>query len=311
MGIRYATHAMAAALFLAGGPICFAKDWPVAGIVKIKAQSIECKGSNCRRQIAEGFRVMLATEVVRSRKMRVIENARLDVLLAGRKDVVGVDYLVHGTITKFGERKDDFQFENSELFRGTIGKMFGTQTSGMKGKRVTIHMAVDLKMVDTSSGRIVLADSVEGSVQQDENFAMGGITSSKAGAGPYAEVQKMVASRIAEAIVTARIPIKVVAVQKSGAIILNYGNVFLKKGDLLAVFDAGEKIVDPDTNEVLGVEETLRGTIRVTAALPKFSKAAFVEKPFPIKRGDVVRRQPAPENEPAGPSWEDESHTGD
>lgn len=113
-----------------------------------------------------------------------------------------------------------------------------------------------------------------------------------------------------------------IAVQKRGVIVLNYGNVFLKEGDVLSVFDVGEQFIDPDTKEVLGSEETLRGSITVTAASPKFSKAKFADQGFPVARGDIVRRPSGTETAKraakrtrSGATWENEStaeeHQGD
>ena len=268
---------------------------------------------------------MLETAVVKSRKMRVFERGRLDAVLAEQQlgqmgltrsggkvgGLTGLDYLVYGTITKFGAQKTGFQFSNTGLFGGRLGQALG---SGLSDSSATIHMAVDLKVTDVSSGRIVMADSVEGSVEHGKAFSIGGIRSAHASADPYADVQRVVAAKIAEAIVTSRIPIKVIAVQKSGVIVLNYGNVFLKEGDVLSVFDVGEQFIDPDTKEVLGSEETLRGSITVTSTRPKFSKAKFADQPFAVTRGDIVRRSTrtetakrAAERTHSGPSWETDS----
>ena len=317
-------------------PPVLAKNQPVVGIASIQlaAQNIACRrGTRCNQDLREGFRVMLETAVVKSRKMRVFERGRLDAVLAEQQlgqmgltrsggnvgGLTGVDYLVYGTITKFGAQKTGFQFSNTGLFGGRLGSALG---SGLSESSATIHMAVDLKVTDVSSGRIVVADSVEGSVEHGKAFSIGGIGSSQASADAYADVQRVVAAKIAEAVVTSRIPIKMIAFQKSGVIVLNYGNVFLKEGDVLSVFDVGEQFVDPDTKEVLGSEEILRGSIRVTAAFPKFSKAGVADQPFSVARGDIVRRptrsevdKRAAERTRSGPSWGNEStaeeHGGD
>ena len=322
--------AMAAAFFIASP--ASAKNQPVVGIasVQLAAQNIACRrGTRCNQDLREGFRVMLETAVVKSRKMRVFERGRLDAVLAEQQlgqmgltrsggkvgGLTGVDYLVYGTITKFGAQKSGFRLGNTGLFGGQLGRALG---SGLSDSSANIHMAVDLKVTDVSNGRIVVADSVEGSVEHGKAFSIGGIRSAQVSADPYADVQRVVAAKIAEAIVTSRIPIKVIAVQKSGAIVLNYGNVFLKEGDVLSVFDVGEQFIDPDTKEVLGSEETLRGSITVTATFPKFSKAKFADQAFQVARGDIVRRpsrtetaKRAAERTRSGATWENESTAGE
>ena len=88
-------------------------------------------------------------------------------------------------------------------------------------------MAVDLKITDVSTGRIILADTVKGEAEQGRSVNISGIQSSNSAADPFADVQRIVASRLAEAIVTSQIPIKVIQIQDDGGLILNYGEAFL------------------------------------------------------------------------------------
>lgn len=290
--------------------------------MQVASSNVRCR-SSCRR-LSEGFRAMLETAIVKSRKMRVFERGRLDAILAeqglarqgltrsgGRiGGLTGVDYLVYGAITKLGAARSGFSTGGLKAFGGTLGKL----GSSLSTRKASVEMAVDLKVADVKTGRIVVADSVAGAVTTGQAFSIGGISSASGSADPYADVQRVVAARISEAIVTSRIPIKVIKIQKNGTFILNYGNVFLKEGDRLSVFDVGEKIVDPDTGETLGAEETLRGSITVTRAHQKFSRARFTKHPFEIGRGDVVRRpsrrerrKHTSERKRSGTKWETEN----
>ncbi|MCY4440549.1 MAG: hypothetical protein OXE53_10120, partial [Deltaproteobacteria bacterium] len=141
------------------------------------------------------------------------------------------------------------------------------------------------------------------------SFTIGGIRQAQASADPFADVQRVVAARIAEALVTARIPVKVIAVQRDGTLILNYGNVFFGRGDRLAVYSVGEVFVDPDTGEKLGAEETELGVVEVTRTQAKFSRAKIVGEPFEVKKGSTLKRvevvkQDVVERERSGPEWE-------
>ena len=136
-----------------------------------------------------------------------------------------------------------------------------------------------------------MADSVEGSVQQGSAFSVGGIQSAQASADPFGDVQRVVAAKISEAIVTTHIPIKVIQVQKDGTLILNYGNVFFAPGDQLVAFVVGESFVDPDTGETLGTEETEVGYVKIIRAEARFSRAQTLgESQEPIVAGSVLRR---------------------
>ena len=151
-------------------------------------------------------------------------------------------------------------------------------------------MGVDLRVTDTRLGNIVPADDVEAEVQQGSAFSVGGIESANASADPFADVQRVVAARTAEAIVRSRIPIKVIQVQGDGTLILNYGNVFFKPGDQLALFEVGESFVDPDTGEVLGAEETEIGRAEITRAEPRFLRARMLDAQIVVEPGSVLKR---------------------
>lgn len=55
------------------------------------------------------------------------------------------------------------------------------------------------------------------------------------------------AQNVTNMIVTTVYPIKIVAINKDGEVMLNYGNSLLQNGDSLEVFSQGEAFVDPDT----------------------------------------------------------------
>ena len=61
-------------------------------------------------------------------------------------------------------------------------------------------------------------------------------------------------------------------------------------GDLFGVYAVGEAMVDPDTGEVLGVEETLVGKIKVISVLPKYSKGVVVGEDNGIAKLQILRK---------------------
>ena len=297
---------------------------PVVAVrgIQLSAQNVSCKGwrANCMQSLGEGFRAMLETAIIKTRKMNVMEREQWGSVVQERalgqmgmtksggtvKGLKGVDYNVYGTITKFGFKKSGFSFQGLGGFiPGNVGNVLGSVGS----TEVETEMAVDIKIADVSTGTIVIAETVESSVKQGGSFTIGGIRQASASADPFADVQRVVAARIAEALVTARIPVKVIAVQKDGTLILNYGNVFFGPGDRLAVYDVGESFVDPDTGEKLGSEETKLGLVEITRSQAKFSRAKIVGKAFEVEKGstlkrvEVVVKQDVDERERSGPEW--------
>lgn len=288
-----------------------AKPVVAIGGIDTAAQNISCKGwdrsvHNCNRDLSEGFRVMLETSITKTGKMDVMERGRLQGVLeeqalagAGITDsgggvggLTGVDYLIYGTITRFGAQESGVSVSTSSGVGSLLGRR-GQQAAGggLDTSKTAVTMGVDLKVTDVATGRIVIADEVAGTVAAGSSFSVGGISSSDASADPFADVQRVVAANIAEAVVTARTPVKVIAVQSDGTLVLNYGNVFFKPGDQLAAFSVGEVFTDPDTGEVLGADETRLGTIEVMSAEARLSKAAILDgDPSAFERGTTLKR---------------------
>ena len=317
---------VAVLLFFSGLSLAASKK-PVVAVrgIQVSAQNVSCKGwrADCMRSLGDGFRAMLETAIIKTRKMNVMEREQVGSVLneqglgqvgltkSGGKvgGLTGVDYNVYGTITKFGFKKTGFNIQGgsglTSLLPGNIGMALGSVGS----VEIETEMAVDIKIADVSTGNIVVAETVGASLKQGSSFTIGGIRQASASADPFADVQRVVAARIAEALVTSRIPVKVIAVQKDGTLILNYGNVFFGPGDRLAIYSVGEVFVDPDTGEKLGSEETELGVVEVTRSQAKFSRAKIVGEPFEVKRGSTLKRvevvvEKGEERERSGAEWE-------
>ena len=275
----------------------------------VLAQNISCQGwdaytgHDCTQDLADGFRVMLETVIVKSGKIDVVERSQLDGVLQEQAigqeglttrggqlgGLTGVDYLVYGSITRFGTRQESTKITGGSGVGGFLGRRSGGAFSGTRSAKLTTEMAVDLKITDVSTGRIILADTVKGEAEQGRSVHISGIQSSNSAADPFADVQRIVASRLAEAIVTSQIPIKVIQIQDDGGLILNYGEVFLNPGDQLTLYEVGEQIVDPDTGEVLGEETTPIGSVKVESVEERFSRARAAGD-FPVEVGSVLKK---------------------
>ena len=301
-----------ALMVLAGGASAGAQNKPVVAIgqLEVAAQNISCEGwdrsiYDCNQDLANGFRAMLETAIIKTGKMDVMERQQIDAVIveqglgemglttAGGRigGLTGVDYYLYGTITRFGVRAGGFEVSGNS----GVGRLANRRTRGLLGGGVSkstleTEMGVDLKVTDVATGHIVVADAVSSSVQQGSALSIGGLRRAEVSGDPFADVQEVVAARIAEAVVTSRIPIKVIQVQSDGTLILNYGDVFFGPGDRLAAFSVGESIVDPDTGEILGAEETEIGMVEVTRAEPRFSRAAPVGDGSRIGTGTTLKR---------------------
>ncbi|MYF61556.1 MAG: hypothetical protein F4029_06270 [Gammaproteobacteria bacterium] len=281
------------------------------GGIDVSAQNISCEGwdrstYDCNQDLAEGFRRMLETSIIKAGKMDVMERGQLTQILeeqglaasgltaagGGLGGLTGVDYLVIGSVTRFGATEDQTSVSTSSGVGSLLGRR-GRQAAGggLSTSKLSVSMGVDLKVTDVASGRIVVADEVSGTVETGSAFSVGGVQQSSGSADPFADVQRVVATRIAEAIVTSRIPVKVIGVQGDGVLVLNYGDVFFGVGDVLAAYSVGESFVDPDTGEVLGSDEQLIGQVEIVSTTSKLSRARPLDDQAYVA-GAVLRRIP-------------------
>lgn len=286
----------------------------VVGVTGIgtSAQNISCQGwdaysgRDCNKDLSDGFRVMLETSIIKAGKMDVLERAQMNDSVMRERfmgqegltdaggqvgGVTGADYLIYGTITKFGSKASGMSVSTSSGLGAKLGrKTGGALGSGIRTSKVTVQMGVDVKVTDVGTGRIVIADEVEAEVKQGGGFAVGGISKEESTGDAFADVQRVVAVNIAEKIMTHHIPFKVVKAKANGHLIINYGSVFLAPGDRLAAYRVGEAFVDPDTGEELGAEETLLGAVEIVSVSDRFSEAQVVGKAFDAVPGSILKR---------------------
>lgn len=255
-----------------------AANKPIIGVGEIT--------SNIQNANPETFQTMLETALVKTNKFEIIERSRLDDVLgeralgmagitdqnAGLSGVQGVDYLIYGSITKLGETKKQTNF----------------LIAGLNKNDKVYEMGVDLRLVDVSTGKIVRAENVDLDSKSGGSFTLGGLagygalgTSSSEG-DPLGDIQRMTAIEVAGVVTLTISPIKVMAAQSDGTIVLNYGEVVLQDEDYLRLFEVGEGFADPDTGEILGAEEIEIGIVQVTKALPKYTKTKLVSGSEPV-----------------------------
>ena len=259
------------------------QDLPIVGITKIKAP-VDDPGFYTRVNTkASNFEAMLETQLIRTQRFKVMERNRVDEILAeqglnnefgdrqtagGGFNVGGVDYLVYGAITKFGQRK----------------KVMAT--GGFSTAQLVTEFVADIKVVDASTGEIRRAEIAEVELKTAGVVSSGDFASGNADADPLSDAQRVAAKKVAGIIATSIFPMEVV---KGGeTIYVNYGDSILDKGDLLAVFRPGEELIDEATGINLGSEEMVVGKIEVTEATSSFSKAKL-KSGMPPQRGDLVR----------------------
>ncbi|MBN2103044.1 hypothetical protein JW835_03290 [bacterium] len=250
------------------------------------------------RSPGDGMSDMLTTALVKSGKYTVIERQQIAQLLneqqLGQTGIVteqsaakigkmlGVELAVVGAVTEFGHSKKDM---------GINVKGFGF---GTKSQKATV--AVDVRLINTSTGEIITAESV----RKDESSS--GISLDTPD-GRFDNSNKFDNSIVGKATRAAIDEIVVLIDNQSsdlpweGKVIKVDGiTVYIKPGedggvkvgDSFVVYSAGEELIDPDTGLSLGSEEKKVGTIQIVQVLAQAAKAT-VKMGGGISVGDKVR----------------------
>ena len=264
----------------------FAADLPVIGITEITSGVDVRNYREYKNSKAGNFQTMLETQMVKVGRFKIMERNRLDEVLSEQglqgefsdagtvMNVGAVDYLVYGSITKFGTKKKEI-----------ATKSFATV-------KVIAEFGIDLKVVDATTGEIRRAETIDVSVETGSGMATKGVQTGDSLADPLSDVQRKAAKQVAAAISESIFPIEVITFREdsnqSCCAYLNYGSALLSLGDRLKVVTLGEALIDETTGLDLGSTEKTVGVVEVTEALEKFSKAKIVSGEKPAK-GQIAR----------------------
>lgn len=259
------------------------------------------------------LREMVVTKAQKSGKFTVIEQARMDEIkaqmahemdgdydessLARRGRLQAAKYSVFGTITRFESARKQTSYS-------IIG---GDETATMK-------MTLDLRLVDNELGTVVASDQVTAQINTG-NSQVGflGLGTASESQGEIGQLLDTLAQNVIAKVVMTLWPIKVVAVNTMEKIVtINAGDSIVWKGERLMVYGTGGEIVDPETGEVLGKEESTVGEIEVYDAQPRFSKCRIIrpsQRPQELCVGQICRpaesevpAQPVPASTPTAPA---------
>ena len=152
---------------------------------RIAVASFKCKAAKCNGAIGSGIADMLTTELVKSGKFIVVE--RGEGLSAVEREyglntsmnrpvrnLEGADILVVGAITAFEPKAGGLTAGGIVVPKGVpfIG--------GMKFGKNEAYIAVDLRLIDVRTGRVIAATTVEG---KTSDWKIGGLGGGVAGVG--------------------------------------------------------------------------------------------------------------------------------
>ncbi len=254
--------------------------------------------------IGSGLADMLVTQLVKSGKFMVIERQELSKILeeqglglsgavtpqsaAQVGKLLGVELMVMGSVSEFGEKKSG------------VGGSIGRFNIGGKLTKREARAVVDIRLVNTTTGEIVLAESAEGVEKSTgldkikiKDIDFGNPThwdKTILGKASRKAIDKCV-KYITRAMENIPWQGKVIKVSADGTIYMKPGSAGgVKPGMVFVVYSKGEEIIDPDTGLSLGSEETRIGKIKVVQDLANGKACkAIVVSGSGFKIGDYVR----------------------
>jgi curli biogenesis system outer membrane secretion channel CsgG len=217
-----------------------------------------------------------------SNMFSVIEREKLDLVLkeqglgaSGALDqqtaakvgqVLGIRYILTGGIDKFSIN--------------TTKAGFG----GIGGSYTKAEAKINLRFIDTTTAERVASVSAEGNVKKGGGRIKGASLSQEAEWGIASEAIEQASFKVVEALEQSKALSKLsgggVSGGTEGKIIkveggkawINMGSKFgVSVGDKYAILEVGEALVDPDTGQVLGVDESETGTGTVIEVQGGFS----------------------------------------
>lgn len=239
-------------------------------------------------EVSRQFSQALVTELTQSRRFTVLDREYMEEYLREKNiilsadtpiselmkigEVLGVDYLLIGTISEVYQRQTPYFI----------------QVSGETGYEYSSAFFADYRIVVMATRQIKWADSV--SLTFDDAEIKNMVPSMEA-----EQIQKSLFVSAAKQVVHRAMdniyPLRIVKVQANGEVILNQGGVSVADGEMLDVFSAGEQVIDPYTGETLGPAESWIATIEIVRVIPKMSFAKVVKGDrVAILNGSICRR---------------------
>jgi curli biogenesis system outer membrane secretion channel CsgG len=251
---------------------------------------------------ARGMTEMLTTALTKSERFVVLERAALDKVTAeqdlgasGRVNpefapqvgkVTGAQAIITGDITRFSYTQSSIGGSGS-ILRGL----------GAKVEKTNAQVGIDLRIIDTETGEVLLSQSADGSASMSNVSATltrgsHDFSSAVAENTPLGKATRQALERIVNAVTNTmksqRWSGRVMDV-RGDHIYINAGTRLGLVTDVpLDVFRADATLTDPETGRRMGSPDKLIGSVVIDAVKEQYSVAKILNGSG-LKRGDVVR----------------------
>lgn len=206
-------------------------------------------------------------------------------------NVMGAQVLVKADITEFEPTREsgglNLGFASSSL-------PFGLRLGGNSN---VSHVALDLRLLDASTGEVMFSRRVEAS-SKSKGMALGldfkrlTVGGDKFYKTPLGQATRAALGNAVSHVIrdTRQIPWQGQVVSTQGRnIFINAGrDAGLNVGDVLQVSAVAQELIDPESGQSLGRVESPLGQIEIRMVQDKYAVAAPLN-PFDARRGDIIR----------------------
>jgi curli biogenesis system outer membrane secretion channel CsgG len=255
---------------------------------------------------ARGLTQMLTTALAARPEFTVVERSQLDKVAAeqqlgasGRVEaksaaslgrILGAQALITGDITEFTYTQSSAGSKMS-ILKAVDSKL------AAKMDRLTAQVALDLRIIDATTGAVIGSVRGQGSssatgvsadyAKAGRELGIGGSKQTPLGAASREAIEKGVGELVKQ---LRRVPWQGrVADVRGDKVYINAGSdTGIRTGMQFDVFVQGDAIVDPESGATLGSPDKEFGQLTITEVSPKFAVGRMTSGSAP-KRNDVVR----------------------
>lgn len=226
------------------------------------------------------FKIMAGSDLKEVIKAQELANSGnynpQDPATAKQFQLAGIRWLLLATL-------DDFE-DQTERFTNQVARTLTTKR--------TIRLGVACKIYDTTAGSLLESASQVIKTNSIVETLLEASNNAEATDELLRSVTRDMADWVALHMANVAFPVKVLA-QTDKQVTINRGEgTGVVVGQIWTANMPGKELKDPDTGEVLGVEEVPVGKVRITDVFPKFSKGEIVED-LGVGVGAILRLPPS------------------
>ena len=261
-------------------------------------------------ELGGGLSAIMVSELDKTGAFRVVSRSDLDAALYEQSlslqgltaadtvqagQLVGAQYLVRGSVTEFSNAKKG----GGISIGGDLGGLLGA----VSPQRRIGHVGIDVSVFDATTGEVVAISTVKREVKR---MAIGASVTGdgwSVGANKFENTVLGEAAReaIAEAVaqvagaLSGKAWTAQVAQVRGNTLYVNAGaESGLKMGDTMTITRVTDRIVDPVTGAVLGVEDVTVGIATISEVQGQYAKAIFSTSSAPLT-GDTLKLNTPPQ----------------